>query len=311
MNKIIQLWNQNRQKIIIGALVVVFVIILIQVLNQLAEKNIQNNMQSGFLLKENTEGLPTTSIITGETIDTQTTKSNVSVIEDFIKKCNNKDISGAYDMLTEDCKKVLFTSQENFEKGYYNILFNKNKTAKIENYKNSKNLYTYRVSLYDDILSTGDVSSKIPSVDYITIKNDKININGLVNIQELNKSTQKDNIKATIIRKEIYIDYEIYQMSMENNTKNKIILDTRQNKKSMYITTSQNTTYSAFASEIVSNLLEIPVGINREYRIKYNKSYNPSINTTAVVFEDIVLDADTYKADSQNVNERMKLIIKI
>ena len=60
MNKLIRYWNQNRVKIILVVAVIAFLIIVIQLLNQVARENNKANNTK----KENVvEGLPTESII--------------------------------------------------------------------------------------------------------------------------------------------------------------------------------------------------------------------------------------------------------
>ena len=84
MNKLIRYWNQNRVKIILVVAVIAFLIIVIQLLNQVARENNKANNTK----KENVvEGLPTESIIGGQTVSTEKTEVNVNEIESFIKKC--------------------------------------------------------------------------------------------------------------------------------------------------------------------------------------------------------------------------------
>ena len=190
MNKLIRYWNQNRVKIILVVAVIAFLIIVIQLLNQVARENNKANNTK----KENVvEGLPTESIIGGQTVSTEKTEVNVNEIESFIKKCNSGDIEGAYNMLTDECKNVLFSSKlENFKKGYYDIIFSSKRTGDIENFISGGNRYTYRVKFYNDLLSTGSVQNVNSYQDYITIDENsttdgKLNINGFIYAKDINK----------------------------------------------------------------------------------------------------------------------------
>ena len=201
MNNIIRFWNQNRKSIIIGVVAIVFLLIIIQVLDEMARIEKEKG-QNVIILTEEEKKLPTQSIIGGESVSIETTKSNVEIVEEFIEKCNNKDVEGAYSMLTDECKEVLYKTKENFKKGYLDVIFKNNRIVNIENFISNNNRYTYRVDLYEDILSTGNAQSKDSYIDYITIdeksKNGKLNINSFIYKQDINKYSEKDGIKITI-----------------------------------------------------------------------------------------------------------------
>ena len=129
MNYIVRFWNQNRKKIIIGIGVIVFLIIIVQILNQIAKEQKELAKQN-IQIEEKEEDLPTQSIIGGESVSEEETKINVDIIETFIQKCNSADITGAYNMLTNECKEVVFPTEESFKSGYYDIIFATKKNSK-------------------------------------------------------------------------------------------------------------------------------------------------------------------------------------
>lgn len=305
MNKIIRIWNQNRRKIIIIALVVVFFFIILQALNQMAKNNIEKNNAK----QENTEkeNLPTQSIITGEVVKEETTKINVDVIGTFVEACNSGNTQEAYSLLTDECKNALFPTVEDFINNYYNIIFTEKRTIKIENYKNSSTTNTYLVTFYKDILSTGEVEQANQYKDYITVENktDKLNINSFISSEEINKETNIEGIKVTVLKQEIYKDYEIYKLEVENNTKNKVILDTRKTSKSIYIVDSESIKYTAFASELANSTFELPQYTSKIFEIKFNKKYNSADRTKKIVFTDIIQNYEQYIQN--NTEERLKI----
>lgn len=309
MNKIIRIWNQNRRKIIIIALVIVFFFILLQVLNQMAKSNIEkNNAKQENKEKEN---LPTKSIITGEVVKEETTKTNVEVINTFADNCNNKDIDSAYSLLTEECKEILFPTKDSFINNYYNVIFSENRTIKIENYKNSSKNNTYKVTFYGDALSTGNISGTDKYQDYITIDKEtkKLNINSLITSNEMNSEKEVNGIKIQVLRQDIYIDYEKYEIKVENNTDKTVMIDTLTSSKKIYVVDNDNIKYTAFTSEIANNLLELPKYVTKTYSIKFNKKYNPSSKIKKVVFSDIVEDYEKYK--QEKTEDRLKIEVDL
>lgn len=313
MNKIIRLWNQNRKSIVTVIIAVALLIIVVQLLNQIEKNNNEKNVNK---VKENIEGLPTESIIGGQTVSVETTKDNVEEIETFIKKCNNGDIEGAYNMLTEDCKSVLFADKlENFKKGYYDIIFFSKRIGNIENFISENNRYTYKVKFHTDILSTGDAQNDQFYQDYITIdrnKSDgKININSLIYKRDINKETELNGIKVIVLSQQIYKDYEKYEVKFENNTNNRILIDTRTKTKTTYIVGNNGITYDSNISEISSSLCEIPANLYRTYTISFTKSYSSKVITEGISFSDIIPDYETYKQNTKEYNRRLKISVSI
>ena len=313
MNKLIRYWNQNRVKIILVVAVITFLIIVIQLLNQVAKENNKANNTK----KENVvEGLPTESIIGGQTVSTEKTEVNVNEIESFIKKCNSGDIEGAYNMLTDDCKDVLFANKiENFKKGYYNIIFSSKRTGDIENFISDSNRYTYRVKFYADMLSTGSTQDVESYQDYITIDQNmsegKLSINSLLYTNKINKESELNGVKVIVVSQQIYKDYEKYEIKFENTTNNRILIDTRTQTKSVYILGSNNITYESNMSEISSALCEIPANFYRTYTIRFNKTYSSGVTTKGIAFSDIVPDYKTYIQNTKEYKQRLKIGISI
>lgn len=313
MNNIIRFWNQNRKGIIAGIAAIVLLIVIIQILNQMAKK--QREEKNNTQIIEEQEELPTKSIIGADTVSKEVTKSNVEMIESFIEKCNNGDIVGAYQMLTDDCKEILFSTEENFKKGYYNIIFKNKKISNIENFLSKDKRYTYKVSFYDDILSTGNAQNSETYQDYITIdensKNGKLNINSFIYKKDINKETEKNGIKITIISQQIYKENEKYEIKIENNTNKRILIDTREKSKSVYLVGSNNVTYNSYIDELSSVLYEIPANFSRTYKIRFNKIYSSGIQTTKVVFSDIVPDYEKYSQTPDEMKERVQISVNI
>lgn len=313
MNKIVRIWNQNRKLIITAIIAIAFLIIVIQVLNQLAKMNKeqQNNQR-----QEVVEGLPTESIIGGQTVSTEITKENVEEIETFIKKCNSGDIEGAYNMLTDDCKSVLFANKvENFKVGYYDIIFSNKRTGDIENFISENKRYTYRVKFYTDMLSTGSIENMESYQDYITIDKNmddgKLNLNSLIYKRDINKESELNGVKIIVVSKQVYKDYEKYEIKFENTTNNRILIDTRTQTKSVYVLGSNNITYGSNISEISSSLCEIPANFYRTYTIRFNKQYSSEIKTEGIAFTDIVPDYETYKQNTKDYKQRLKISVSM
>lgn len=315
MNNIIRFWNQNRRGIIAGIAAIVLLIVIIQVLNQMAKMQKEERNNNRVELTEEEKKLPTESIIGQDKVSIEVTKSNVEIIEEFIEKCNNNNIEGAYSMLTDECKEALFTTKENFKKGYYDIIFKNKRIANIEYLTSSNKRYTYQVKFYEDMLSTGNAESANSYQDYITIDenvaNGKLNINSLIYKKDINKSAELSGIKITVLSQEVYKENEKYEIKIENNTEKRILIDTSKKNKSVYLVGSNNVTYNSYISEIASTLYEIPANFYRNYKIRFNKTYTSGVQTRGIEFSDIVLDCEKYKQTPEEVKERLKISVNL
>lgn len=313
MNNIIRFWNQNRKGIIAGIIAIVLIVAIIQGLNQMAKETREQKNELPPIEKE--EELPTQSIIGGGNVSKEIAKGNVALIEEFVQACNNGEISKAYEMLTDECKEVLFKTEDNFKRGYYDIIFKNKRISDIESFLDGGRRYTYQVKLYDDVLASGNAKNPDAYQDYITIdenaKNGKLNINSFIYQQEINQEKEVDGIKITILTKEIYKDNEKYQIKIENNTNKRILIDTRKQSKSIYLLGNNNVTYNSNIAEIGSVLYEIPAHLYRTYTLRFNKIYSASIGSKAIVFSDIVPDCEEYRKTPDEVKERVQISVNI
>ena len=287
MNKIISYWNQNRGKIILVIITLAFLMFIIQFLNYVAkiQKRQQNNQNT---VEEDFSQLPLKSIITGESVDKQTTEENVNLIEQFINLCNEAKTKEAYNMLTQECKEAFYTTEEIFIKNYYELIFTEKKLYGIKNYSSTSNYYTYEVKFYNDILSTGKMQDSDIYQDYITIdkKQQKISINSLIQAKAINKTIEKDEIQVTVLSKEVYKECEIYSITIKNNRKQNISLT------SAYAIGDDNGKYDSFFNEITNNSLTLREKNTRNYRLKINKIYNSSATIESICFDNIIIEGE-------------------
>ena len=313
MNKIRSFFNRNRKMIILVLGGIVFLILIIHMLNYIAKISMENNNnQNNTINNTTTEKIPNTSKITGETVNTKITKDNKNIIDMFISYCNKGDITSAYSLLTDECKNILFNTESDFKKYYYDTIFDETKTVNIQNYLNSSNKYTYEVEFYNNVLADGKIAENRQTyTDYITIdtNSNKLNINSFITSKEINASKEYAGIKVTVKEQQIYKDYERYTVQVENTTDKTILLDTRKNSSSIFVVGDNNVQYKAYANEIVSYMYKIPSKFIRDYAIKFNKNYTTNVTTNKLAFTDIVEDGDKYEENASSVNERIRIVV--
>lgn len=300
MYNLIRFYNQNRKQIFTIILIIVFVIALIQLLNYLSKNRTENNLTenqniSSNVVSDKQELISNKSAISGKSISETKLQKDTDVIDKFIEYCNKKDIESAYELLTSNCKEVMFPTIEDFYNIYYiNIYGNGNVTYTIENWSGD----TYQVNLTEDILSTGKINNTPSKQDYITVVSEdgenKLNINNYIKRNNLNKTTEYKDIKITVTDVDTYMDYEIYNLSIENNSNNTILLDTSDDTKSVYLLDSKNLKYYFYNNEIIQNKLIVQSNFKNNIQIKFSNSFSSSRNIQKLVFSKFVLNYDEY-----------------
>lgn len=315
MNMIIRYWNQNRKVIIIGIIAIVLIITTIQVLNQMARNSIKQKNANRVVLTEEEKKLPTQSIIGGESTTVETAKENTQIINDFVQKCNNGEIAEAYKMLTDECKEIVFPTEESFRTGYINLIFKEKKNCDAQNFLGDVNRQTYLVKFANDVLASGNINDLQTYQDYITIdknaKNGKLNINGFIYRKDINKEKEVEGIKVKVISQEVYKEKEKYNVKIENNTNKTILIDTGRKTRTTYAYGSNGTKYNSNITDISSALREIFAKVSQDYKIEVRKPYSSGVYTELLVFSDIVTDYEQYLQDPSNFDERVQISINI
>lgn len=300
MYKLMRFYNRNRRKIWMTILIIVFILGIIQLLNYFTKVNKEKQINQGSTIIENNsinqELVSDKSAITGESVSSTKLKSDTETINEFVKYCNEQDINSAYEMLSAECKEEMFPTIDDFNNIYYLKIFNGNKKSHtVENW--SGNIYQVRFT--GDILSTGDLTNNETKQDYITTVREngekKLNINNYVGRQNLNRTTEYKDIKITVTKIDTYMDYEVYNLLIQNNSENDILLDTSDDTKSVYLLDSKDMKYYFYSNEIIENRLVVKSQFTNTLQIKFSNSYSSSRNINKLVFSKLILNYSEYK----------------
>ncbi|MBO5479176.1 MAG: hypothetical protein J6A04_05725 [Clostridia bacterium] len=309
---------ENRYVIFAIVFAIILVLYLIQVLN--AESKKESIVQDNKVQNETAQVVDKSSqtVISGKDVTTTQQESNTKIIEEFITYCNNKEIEKAYSLLTEECKEEVFAGNiQYFKQNYVDKIFTSKKMCGMQSWINSY-MYTYKVTIQDDMLSTGKTNSSGNKIeDYYTIVKQensyKLNINSYIGRQQINKESQLNGIKITIICKNIYKDYESYDIKIENLSQKTILLDSKEKVNSIYLVGSNENKYDAYSYEIDKTQLILEPLRTKTLTINFNKIYSNKARMQQMVFTDIITDYEEYE-NMQNKNEytnRIKISIEI
>lgn len=317
MYRLIRYYNQNRKKILWIILIIVFIIAIIQILNFFAKKNNgSNNSKKESVVSNITYSNAVTSnksSVTGSEISQDKLKKDTDIIDTFFNYCNEGDVEDAYELLTDECKEEMYPSVEDFKRIYYEYLFNGDKKSyTIENWVGD----IYRIMITDDILSTGKLNSTETRQDYMTVirkSNEyKLNINSYIGRKNLNLETMYNDIKVTVKEVNTYMDYEEYNIYVENNSNNTILLDTKDDVKSVYLLDSNDKKAYFFNNEVNTSKLVVQSKLKTTLKIKFSNSYSSTRKMKNIVFSKFVLNYDEYnKLENKAEYDFKELKIKL
>lgn len=316
MFRLIRYINQNRRKIILVVVIILSLIIVIQLLNSFAKKQLDNAAKEE-KVNVSTQNLyqPNKTILTNTTIGETQAKENTEIIEEFVQDCNNNEIQKAYDLLTDECKEVLYPTVDKFNNYYCKKIFAEKKTYNIQSWMNDENRYTYKVRFLENILATGKSNTDIIE-DYITViqknKQIKININSYILRENINKEETSQGITINIISKDIYKEYEEYKIKVTNNRKEDILLDSLETVDSIkLIGDSNNVKYQAFINELSNYDVKIPSENTKMIRIKFSKEYNSKRGVSKIYFSNVILNEKQYKENREDKNNKTMIEVKL
>ena len=310
MNRLIRWYNKNREQVIISIAIIAFVLTIIYTLNTIIGRKNEEKINNTIALNSSTNNSTTISktqesIITGDMISTENNNINTKLIKQFVDFCNNGEIEKAYNMLSKECKSLFYPNIEYFKKNYYDKIFSIKRMYNLENWFNTSSLCTYYIKYSEDILDTGTTKSSNNKSDYITVLKEEsgyyLNINNYVGRRIRNHIVTQDNIIFKINYEDFYINYTVLNISVTNNTKNVICIDTKESANSTYLYDENNVKYTAFLNENAKELI-VKRKVTNDINIKFNKLYNPSRTSYGITFNDIVLNYEDYeKGESKKV----------
>lgn len=302
---IIRYYNQNKKTIWIAIIAIIITIIAIQAINKIIKDKNNSGDKINVVNYDDYKSNPNINVLITEA---DVKEDENLVIDQFIRFCNANKIEEAYALLTDSCKQELFPTIEEFKNNYYKKNFSTIKLYSKEKYIGN----TYKVKLYEDVLKNGDIKN---TEDYFTIQKEnnitKLNINNYIQTKQVNKTSENEYLKIEVTKRKVYKEYEEYELRVTNLTYKTILLDSKENTKTMYVKGKNSVTYYALSHEVLLDNLCIKPKATQSLKIKYNKEYNSNQTINQLIFEDVILDYDEYKAKVKKSDYTDRTIFKI
>lgn len=311
MHRLLRYYSQNRIKVWTIVLAIIFIILLIQILNNFAKQEKQNTDKGETASNVVSYRNESKTIITGGAVPKIYQERFGNLIDEFYTYCVNHEPEKAYELLAPDTKKILYQTQRQFEKLYYEEKFEGNKDFSFQSWTTSSDdIYIYQVKIFDNMLVTGKTNDEYIE-DFVTIvpveDTYKLNINRYIGRKNRNKKQTDNFMTMEVSISDVYLDYEIYTIRIKNNTEKTILLDTRRKINTTYIQDNNGNKFEAFLYELPSQDLILKPQESKEIQIKFNDVYHNEIEIKSINFTDIVdyeqyqqnekIETNTFKVD--------------
>ncbi len=315
LNQIIRYFNQNKKKIIIGVAVIAFLIILLTIINSAIKQNRQKENKDPNDYAVTDLEKPNESIISDVNLSEETAKINSEIIKSFVEACNNKNYEQAYNLLSTECKEVEYSTLQDFQNDYIKHIMENSVSYQLELWNVYDGYITYRVTFYEgNLLQNGGIPPEENYVDYITLLQEenkiKLNINKFVKREEINKSAKDRDIEIIINARNVYMDYEIYNITFKNYSEKSILINDGQDSNNIFITDQNGNQYISYINEIPLASLGLKPGFQKLLNVKFAKAYNTYREVRYITFQNIILDSELYNSNPNDV-ERLNFRIPI
>lgn len=312
MHNLLRYIRMNKSKLIKVALIAAFLIIVLQILNYLAGKNNSIEYSEDYSnIKNETNGTIKSdkSAVSGTRVSESEIKEVGNIINTFVDYCNSEEIDKAYELLSQECKDILYNNLDSFRETYYNRIFNnRNRTYTIENWTGN----IYMVKFTEDLLSTGKAINNSSYTDYITIIDEngekKLNINSLIGIKEINKEKTENDIKVKVLNSKKYMEYEEYEIEVTNYTNSTILLDTLSDSKGIYIKDNKDNRHYAYKNELSKEDMKVFSKNSKKFKIKFDNPYITGRNIKTLCISNIVLN---YVEENYGASFKAKVSVDI
>lgn len=307
MNKWIRFYNQNRGKVFLTIIVIIFILVMVSLFNnvykQKSKEESEKIAEEANDVEKNKYRNESKSLVSGGEVSGTKKNDFGDLIETFLSYCKNHEPAKAYGLLSNDCKNVLYPDEFIFEEQYYKTKFSTSKRYSFQSWTSSDS-YIYLVKIFDDMLATGTGSSQNYIQDYFSVIEEdgqyRLNINGFVGKVEINKTGSKDNVTITVKDRIVYMDYSVYTISIKNDRQSTVLLDSRKKTDTTYIVDENNVKFESLLYENRDEDLKVASGETKQLQIKFSDSYREKIGIKQMVFEDVYLDDNFVYFGSNN-----------
>ena len=227
------------------------------------------------------------------------------LIDDYVNKCNSKDYSGAFNLLTEECKTYVFNDSLDNYKEYVDEVFDNEKRYSIQDYSNYGEYYIYNIKIIDNIIKTGLTNQTYAYYEEkIAIKQDgntlKMSVDDYMDHEDLKKIAEDDYLKIRIESRENYYNSQLYTIRITNKTEKEVVLYDGIASNELAIE-SENDSRDA---STVSATMALEPGETKTFKVRFAKYYDEKTKATNIAFNKVRI-MNEYTGKEQTEEEEL------
>ena len=236
------------------------------------------------------------------------------MIASFVEYLNAGRIQEAYAMLTEESKQIQFPTVQSFANTYVRRVFSEYRIHNTQIWISERNSHTYRVTFLPDILATGNTSNANRITDYITVvrvaeDEYRLNISGYIGRTVLGNSATRQGVEITAVHKDIFMDYQLYQLEIRNRSDNNILLNSFDRASTIFIQDQNENRFNSQLHEIDNNLLHVERNSIGRLNIRFNKMHGTAREVNSINFTNIIMEAQRYVQQGISETESIRIIL--
>ena len=210
------------------------------------------------------------------------------LIDNYVNKCNSKDYTGAFNLLTEECKTYVFNDSLDNYKEYVDEVFDNEKRYSIQDYSNYGEYYIYNIKIIDNIIKTGLTNQTYAYYEEkIAIKQDgntlKMSVDDYMDHEDLKKIAEDDYLKIRIESRENYYNSQLYTIRITNKTEKEVVLYDGIASNELAIE-SENDSRDA---STVSATMALEPGETKTFKVRFAKYYDEKTKATNITFNKV------------------------
>lgn len=301
--RIREFFRRHKKKIIIFALVAWLIVFII---NQIL-KSQQNKLPA-----PSTTYTPHVSVYNSDDkVPEKYQKPIENLVDTYFNYCNNKEYDKAYDLITDECKKNVYPTLEQFTQYVDHVFEGKHKIYNIQNYSIVGNKYVYNIRILDDILSNGTTDGYYYYEEKLILIEENGNFKLSIGefIEDKNPHIISENDDMIVEISDVYIDYdsETYTIKIKNKTDKYIVVsDNTQNTEIVLDLGEQ----SRKPENMMYAFFYIAPNSSETQKIKFSKYYDNGLTSKRLILNSIrVLSNYDWKTGTteEDLNNAVKL----
>ncbi len=211
-----------------------------------------------------------------------------SLIDKYFNYCNNGQYEEAYSLITEESRRNVYPTLEQF-KGYVDYVFEgKKKIYNIQNCSIVDNKYIYNIRILDDILATGTTEGYSYYEEKLILIEDngqmKLSIGEYIGDRDPNIEIEADDMIVKIENVSADYETETYTITVTNKTDKYIVIADNTQKDEIGLDLGDNIRHP---QNMVFASFYVKPNSSATKKIKFNNAYDNGLKAQKLIFGSI------------------------